>query len=96
MRGMTFTRMTQEQAKNLSIAEQHEWFRQQRSRRAVLKGGVVGAGSLLVGGALLGRPATAEASTLTKPAATPAFRPTVLASSRPAATSHTEPTPPAT
>jgi hypothetical protein len=75
MRGMTFTRMTQEQAKNLSIAEQHEWFRQQRSRRAVLKGGVVGAGSLLVGGALLGRPATAEASTLTKPAATPAFRP---------------------
>ena len=44
---MTFPRMTREQARKLSVAEQHEWFQQQRSRRSVLKGGIVGAGSLL-------------------------------------------------
>jgi hypothetical protein len=40
--------MTREVAQRLSIAEQHEWFVQQRSRRTVLKGGVATAGALLV------------------------------------------------
>jgi hypothetical protein len=50
-------RMTPELARTLSVAEQHEWFTQRRSRRTVLKGGVVGAGTLLGGQALLARPA---------------------------------------
>ncbi len=61
--------MTPEVAKSLSIAEQHEWFQQRRSRRTLLKGGIAGAGSLLVGSALLderslaGAAAPAEART---------------------------------
>jgi hypothetical protein len=51
--------MTREVAKKLSLAEQHEWFQQQRSRRTVLKGGILGAGSVLGGAALLGSPASA-------------------------------------
>jgi Calcineurin-like phosphoesterase/Purple acid Phosphatase, N-terminal domain len=53
-------RMTREVAKNLSIAEQHEWFQKQRSRRAVLKGGLVG-GSVLGGTALFGPASLATA-----------------------------------
>ena len=40
-------------AQRLSLAEQHDWFRQTRSRRTILRGGLVGAGALLVGPALL-------------------------------------------
>jgi hypothetical protein len=50
---MTSKRMTPAVAKELSIAEQHEWFRNQRSRRALLKGGLAGAGALLIGPTLL-------------------------------------------
>src|ERR1700678_3295295 len=71
MLGMTFKRMTRAQAKTLTVAEQHEWFQQQRSRRAVLKGGVAGAGSLLVGGTLLGQAGQAAAATVTRPATGP-------------------------
>jgi hypothetical protein len=59
-----FARMTQEQASKLRQAEQHEWFRQQRWRRSVLEGGLVGAGSLLVGGTLLGDVGSAALTTL--------------------------------
>jgi Calcineurin-like phosphoesterase/Purple acid Phosphatase, N-terminal domain len=47
-------------AEKLSLAEQHDWFRQQRSRRAVLRGGLAGAGVLLAGPALLGGTAVAD------------------------------------
>jgi hypothetical protein len=57
--------MTPEVAKKLSIAEQHHWFQQQRSRRAILKGGIAGAGTLVAGTTLLGR--SAGASTLATP-----------------------------
>jgi hypothetical protein len=50
---MTPQRMTKEVAKTLSLAEQHEWFQQQRSRRAILKGGLAGAGAMLLGPTLL-------------------------------------------
>jgi Purple acid Phosphatase, N-terminal domain/Calcineurin-like phosphoesterase len=50
---MTSSRMTPEQAKKLSLAEQHDWFRRATSRRSLLRGGVVGAGALIAGPALL-------------------------------------------
>jgi hypothetical protein len=50
---MAPSRMTPELAKSMSLAEQHEWFRQRLSRRALLKSGMVGAGSVLAGSALL-------------------------------------------
>ncbi len=50
---MTSKRMTQEMANRLSIAEQHDWFQRQRSRRALLKGGLAGAGAMVLGPALL-------------------------------------------
>src|ERR1700690_3211571 len=51
---MTTSRMTPEQAKRLSLAEQHDWFRRVTSRRSLLRGGAVGAGALIAGPALLG------------------------------------------
>jgi hypothetical protein len=56
---MTPTRMTREMASSLSVAEQHDWFQKQRSRRSVLKGGIVSAGSVVAGTALLSHPAGA-------------------------------------
>jgi Purple acid Phosphatase, N-terminal domain len=58
---MTRVRMTPDVAKKLSVAEQHHWFQQQRSRRAILKGGIAGAGSIVAGTTLLGRSAGASA-----------------------------------
>jgi hypothetical protein len=57
--------MTPEQAKRLSLAEQHEWFRRATSRRSLLRGGAVGAGALLAGPALLG--GAADAATRPRP-----------------------------
>ena len=57
-------RMTRDVAKKLSLAEQHEWFQQQRSRRAVLKGGIVGAGTMIGGTALFGPASSATAAVL--------------------------------
>jgi hypothetical protein len=88
---MTFARMSREQAKKLSIAEQHEWFQQQRSRRAILKGGLVGAGSVLVGGTLLGEMGTAAASTATSAAKSVSAAPTVLRRFTPASSPSTIP-----
>ena len=45
--------MTPDQAQQLSLAEQHDWFRRASSRRALLRGGLVGAGALVAGPALL-------------------------------------------
>ncbi len=45
--------MTPEQASRLSLAEQHDWFRRATSRRALLRGGMVGAGAAIAGPALL-------------------------------------------
>ena len=46
--------MSPDVARTLSLAEQHDWFRQQRSRRVFLKGGLASAGAVLAGPALLG------------------------------------------
>jgi Purple acid Phosphatase, N-terminal domain/Calcineurin-like phosphoesterase len=56
---MTDSRMTPDEARRLSVAEQHEWFRRATSRRSLLRGGVVGAGALAAGPALLGGSASA-------------------------------------
>jgi hypothetical protein len=45
--------MTPEQAGELSLAEQHEWFAAKHSRRRILRGGLVGAGAI-AGTALIG------------------------------------------
>ena len=58
---MTSSRMTPEQASRLSLAEQYEWFRRATSRRALLRGGAIGAGAAIAGPALLA--GTASAST---------------------------------
>src|ERR1700722_19618413 len=74
---MPFKKMTPDVAKSLSLAEQHEWFQQRHSRRAILKGGLLGAGSLVAGPALLSRTAqVVDAAGLTAP--------TLLASTTPA------------
>jgi hypothetical protein len=72
--------MTRERARTLSVAEQHEWFRQQRSRRSVLKGGIVGAGSLVAGSAVLSPPAGAGVA-ITR--ARPTVSPTLVSSGIP-------------
>jgi hypothetical protein len=46
---MAIKRMTPDIAKTLSLAEQHEWFQQRHSRRAILKGGILVAGTLVAG-----------------------------------------------
>ena len=68
---MTSQRMTPELAQQLSLAEQHEWFRRATSRRALLRGGMVGAGALAAGPALLG--GTADAATGSATASAPAL-----------------------
>jgi len=65
---MTTPKMTPELASTLSLAEQHEWFRRATSRRALLRGGMIGAGALAAGPALLGGTADAASSTLSAPA----------------------------
>ena len=65
---MTTPKMTPELASTLSLAEQHEWFRRATSRRALLRGGMVGAGALAAGPALLAGTAEAASSTLSAPA----------------------------
>jgi hypothetical protein len=59
---MTSSRLTPEEAKRLSVAEQHEWFRAATSRRSLLRGGVIGAGAAIAGPALLA--GTASAATV--------------------------------
>lgn len=58
---MTTSRISREEASRLSLAEQHDWFRRATSRRALLRGGLVGAGAAVAGPALL--TGTAAAST---------------------------------
>jgi Purple acid Phosphatase, N-terminal domain/Calcineurin-like phosphoesterase len=55
----------------MSLAEQHEWFRRATSRRALLRGGAIGAGAAIAGPALLAGPASAAVSARQK--ATPAL-----------------------
>jgi hypothetical protein len=64
---MTTSRMTPEQARRLSLAEQHDWFRRATSRRSLLRGGIVGAGTLVAGPALLAGPAQAAAARKSTP-----------------------------
>ena len=56
--------MTREVAKTLSLAEQNDWFQKRRSRRAILKGGLAGAGTVIGGAALLGPTAGAASAAL--------------------------------
>jgi hypothetical protein len=51
-------------AQQLTLAEQHEWFQQQRSRRTVLKGGLITAGAALATPTLLDGPAGAAGKSL--------------------------------
>ena len=76
---MAIKRMTPDIAKHLSLAEQHEWFQQRHSRRSILKGGILGAGTLVAGPALLARTAQAVEA-----AGRPAQAPMLLASTTPA------------
>jgi hypothetical protein len=68
---MTKQGMTPEQAAQLSLAEQHEWFRRATSRRAMLRGGLVGAGAAIAGTAIAsaaGVTGTASAAPVTSAA----------------------------
>jgi Purple acid Phosphatase, N-terminal domain/Calcineurin-like phosphoesterase len=56
---MTTSPMNPEQAKRLSLAEQHEWYRRATSRRSLLRGGAVGAGALIAGPAIMAGSAAA-------------------------------------
>ena len=56
------TRMTPEQASKLSLAEQHDWYRRVTSRRSMLRGGIVGAGTVIAGSALLNGTARAAST----------------------------------
>ena len=78
--------MTPEQAKRLTLAEQHEWYRRLTSRRTLLRGGVAGAGALVAGPALLGGTATA-ASAATAIRSAPASPMLLAKSGRPAGSS---------
>ena len=80
------SRMTPEQAKRLTLAEQHEWYRRLTSRRTLLRGGVAGAGALVAGPALLGGTATA-ASAETAARSAPASPMLLAKSGRPAGSS---------
>lgn len=72
-------KMTPEVAQSLSAEEQYHWFRRQTaSRRALLRGGLVGAGTLAVGSTLIGAasadaaaPATVGSASLLAAAARP-------------------------
>src|ERR1700744_6428919 len=58
-------KMTPEIAQSLSAEEQHYWFRSRTaSRRALLRGGLVGPGTLAVGSTLIGA-GTADAAPTT-------------------------------
>jgi hypothetical protein len=50
----------------MSLAEQHEWFRRATSRRALLRGGAIGAGAAIAGPALLAGPASAATTAATR------------------------------
>jgi hypothetical protein len=69
---MTSSRITPEQASRLSLAEQHEWFRRATSRRALLRGGAIGAGAAIAGPALLAGTAAASTTSAARKA-TPAL-----------------------
>jgi len=62
---MANSKMTPQEAARLSIAEQYEWFKNVTSRRSLLRGGLVGAGALTVGGTALAGPAAAATGTST-------------------------------
>ncbi len=59
--------MNPEQARKLSLAEQHDWYRRATSRRSLLRGGLVGAGAIAAGPVLL----SGSASAATRRAAGP-------------------------
>jgi hypothetical protein len=60
--------MTPEQARRLTLAEQHAWYRRFASRRALLRSGVAGPGTLIAGPALLGGTAAAGTADRRRPA----------------------------
>ncbi len=57
----------------MSVAEQHEWFRRATSRRALLRGGAIGAGAALAGPALLAGTAAASTTRSAAKKTTPAL-----------------------
>jgi len=70
---MTSSRITPEQARRLSAAEQHEWFRRVTSRRSLLRGGAIGAGAAIAGPILLTAARDSSTKLATARRATPAL-----------------------
>jgi hypothetical protein len=72
------SKMTRGVAQSMSAAEQHEWFQKITSRRSLLRGGLVGAGALVAGPALLqgassaATPPSVGSAALLRPAPRPA------------------------
>lgn len=62
-------KLTPEDAARMSVAEQYEWFRARRSRRAVIRGGLAGAGALAAGPLLATGAAAATTGATTRRAA---------------------------
>ena len=61
--------MTPEQAAQLSLAEQHEWYRQATSRRSMLRGGLVGAAVVAAPALSIGTASASSAAPTTPPSA---------------------------
>lgn len=81
---MANSKMSPQEVSRLSIAEQYEWFKNATSRRSLLRGGLVGAGAVTVGGTALAGPAAAASSSTGSAAAAPAAASLLATADRPA------------
>ena len=67
---MANSNLTPAELARMSIAEQYEWFKNATSRRSLLRGGLVGAGSLAAAGTVLAGPAAADSASGSSPSST--------------------------
>jgi hypothetical protein len=81
---MANSHLTPDELAHMSIAEQYEWFKNATSRRSLIRGGLVGAGTIAAAGTVLAGPASAATGSAA-PAASASTGPSLLASAeRPA------------
>ena len=77
---MANTHPTPADLARMSIAEQYEWFKGFSSRRALLRGGLVGAGTIAAGATVLAGPATAATGSSSSPSTASPSSSSLLAS----------------
>ena len=69
---MANSHLTPADLARMSIAEQYEWFKAATSRRSLLRGGLVGAGTIAAGATVLAGPAAAATGSASSSATSPA------------------------